>query len=97
MSIAAKRRSTRSGVIRHSCNVDQLSRVSLVPLRIQTTWPPPRRKPIDIWRDLAGHRNLALMPRLDEVVLDVDHQQAGLARRHGVERMQFAHAPRHPI
>jgi len=60
---------------------------------------PPQAggKAIDIRHDLAGHRNLALMPRLDEVILHVDHQQAGLARRHSVERMQFAHAPRHPI
>jgi hypothetical protein len=29
--------------------------------------------------------------------LHVDDQQAGLARRHGVERMQFTHAPRHPV
>jgi len=60
---------------------------------------PPQTggEPIDIRHDFAGRRDLALMPRLDEVVLHVDDQQAGLARRHGVERMQFVHTPRHPV
>jgi hypothetical protein len=59
--------------------------------------PQPSGEPIDIRHDLTGRRDFALVPRLDEVVLHVDDQQGGLAGRHPVERMQFAHPPRHPL
>ena len=54
-------------------------------------------EPIDVGHDLARQRHLALMARLDEIVLHVDHQQRGLARVDDVERVQLAHARIHAV
>ena len=53
------------------------------------------RQPIDVGHDLPRGRDFALMALLDEVVLHVDHDQSGLARVDGIERMQLAQTRLH--
>jgi len=61
--------------------------------------PPaqPRRQEVDIRHDFARQRNLALMARLDEIVLHVDHEQGGFARLDRLEWVRFAHPLRHAV
>ena len=54
-------------------------------------------EPVDVRHDLARQRHLALVARLDEIVLHVDHEQRGGARVNGVERVQLAHPGVHAV
>ena len=46
-------------------------------------------EPVDVRHDLARQRNFALMARLAEIILHVDHDQSGFARIDLVERVQL--------
>ena len=63
------------------------------------TAAPPQTgsEPVDVRHDLSRQRNFALVTRLDEIVLHIDHQHGGLAWLDGVERMQLAHSCGHAV
>jgi hypothetical protein len=54
-------------------------------------------EPVDVRHNLARQRHLALVPRLDEIILHVDHHQRGVVRIDSVERVQLAHSYRHAV
>ena len=54
-------------------------------------------EPIDVRHDPARHRHLALVARLDEIVLHVDDQQRRAAWLDHIERVELPDAGAHAL